>query len=59
MNKLRLIQGHHIDRYKWDQCVNKAINGKVYAKSWYLDLVASNWGGIIYGDYEFLYKRTL
>ena len=55
MKKIRLIKRHKIDESKWNQCVKKSINSKVYALSWYLDVVAFSWDGLIYGDYELVF----
>jgi len=41
-----------IDKKKWDDCVEASFNGMVYAKSWYLDIVAEKWEGLVEEDYE-------
>jgi hypothetical protein len=41
-----------IDRKKWDDCIEASFNGMVYAKSWYLDIVAEKWDGMVEDDYE-------
>lgn len=41
-----------IDFQKWDECIAKAVNGYVYAYSWYLDSVAIDWDALILGNYE-------
>ena len=46
------IKYKNIDKQKWDACVDNAVNGLVYGKSFYLDNMASNWDGIVLGDYE-------
>ncbi|HHT23340.1 MAG TPA: peptidoglycan bridge formation glycyltransferase FemA/FemB family protein [Bacteroidales bacterium] len=43
-----------IDFKKWNAAIDSAINGLVYAKSWYLDIVSPNWEVLIFGDYEFI-----
>lgn len=52
--QLSLIHNDHIDLEKWDRTISQAINGRVYAYSWYLDIVAPDWHGLVYGDYEYL-----
>ena len=42
----------HIDKEKWDACVDGAFNGTIYAYSWYLDVVCEEWEGLVEGDYE-------
>lgn len=52
MAQVRLLQQQHINRALWDECVAKAHNTLPYACSWYLDAVAQNWDGLVYGNYE-------
>ena len=52
MNNFQYIKKNDINREKWDKCVSESINSRVYALSWYLDIVCKNWDGIIFGDYE-------
>ena len=40
-----------IDAQKWDNCINSADNGLVYALSTYLDHMAVNWDALVLGDY--------
>jgi len=47
-----LISNNSINRKKWDACIDKAINGYIYAYSWYLDLVAPDWMALVDGDYK-------
>jgi hypothetical protein len=41
-----------LNREKWDHCIAKSHNSLVYAYTWYLDIAATNWEGIVLGDYE-------
>ena len=50
-NSIYLERGQ-IDIEKWDNCIARAYKGLPYAFSWYLDVVATNWGGMVWGDYE-------
>lgn len=52
MNDFQYIKNNYINRNKWNECVSKSINSRVYGLSWYLDIVCKNWDGIIFGDYE-------
>ena len=45
-------QRSEIDTKKWDECIDKASNGLIYAYSFYLDQMADNWDGIVLEDYE-------
>lgn len=52
MAEIRLLQKQEIDFTLWDNCVHKAHNSLPYAYSWYLNAVAQNWDGLVYGNYE-------
>ncbi len=55
MNKqLRHLKNKEIDYEKWDECILRANNGNLYAKSWYLDIVSPNWEALVLGDYKFV-----
>ncbi len=41
-----------IDREQWDACINRAVNGYVYAYSWYLDIVCPGWEALVEDDYS-------
>lgn len=41
-----------IDDNKWNDCINKAGNGLIYAYSFYLDHTADNWDALVLNDYE-------
>ena len=49
---IRYIRHKEIDFQKWDTCIRHAVNGNIYATSWYLDLVCKNWDALILNDYE-------
>ena len=36
-----------IDKKLWDECVARALNGNVYAWSWYLDVVHPGWEALV------------
>lgn len=36
-----------IDKKRWDECIAHAVNGNVYAWSWYLDVVHPGWEALI------------
>ncbi|HRY31804.1 MAG TPA: GNAT family N-acetyltransferase [Bacteroidales bacterium] len=46
------LRHEQIDRRKWDRCIEEAINGHVYAWSWYLDSVCDQWDAMVEGDYD-------
>jgi hypothetical protein len=43
-----------LDVKKWDTCIDNAVNGIIYAYSWYLDIVAEKWDALVMGDYEYV-----
>ena len=36
-----------IDKQRWDECIAHAVNGNVYAWSWYLDVVHPGWEALV------------
>lgn len=50
---IRYIKHHDIDRSKWDDCIRSAVNSRIYAFSWYLDLTAgTQWDALADDDYR-------
>lgn len=50
---IRYIKHKHIDKLRWDACINKSENGLVYAYSFFLDIMAQErWDALVLGDYE-------
>lgn len=39
---------------RWDNCINKAINGNIFAYSWYLNILNNNWEALVLGDYLYV-----
>ncbi len=52
--KIRHVKNREIDKKRWDCLIDEAPNGRIYAYSWYLDIVAKNWDALVAGDYEFV-----
>ena len=55
---IRYLTNDQIDRQKWDQCIEQAPNGLIYAYSWYLDACEVQWDGLILNDYEAVMPLT-
>ena len=55
MKQIKFLHNDQINHIKWDNCIQNAINKKVYACSWYLNIVSNNWAGLVYGDYELIF----
>jgi hypothetical protein len=49
---IRHLKYEEIDKFKWDKCINLSFNGLVYAYSWYLDIVSSQWEALVLEDYQ-------
>ncbi len=49
---IRYIEHDAIDFEKWDECINKSINGIFYAYSWYLDICTETWDALVEDDYK-------
>ncbi len=47
-----------IDKTKWDNCIETAENGLIYAYSYYLDTMSKNWDALILNDYEAVMPLT-
>ncbi len=49
---IKYLTNNEIDKERWDECIKNAVNGIVYANSWYLDIVADNWNALVENNYE-------
>jgi len=47
-----------INKKKWDDCIDRAGNGLVYAYSFYLDTMSKNWDALVFNDYEAVMPLT-
>ncbi|MDG2194300.1 MAG: hypothetical protein P8K77_05515 [Polaribacter sp.] len=41
-----------LDVDKYNACITKSIQSRMYAYAWYLDIVADNWDVLVLNDYE-------
>lgn len=48
----------HINKIKWDTCIDNASNGLIYGYSFYLDCMAKNWDALVLNDYEAVMPLT-
>ncbi|GGF65792.1 hypothetical protein [Wenyingzhuangia marina] len=46
------LQRKYINIDKYDACIQNAVNSRIYALSYYLDIVADNWDALILDDYK-------
>ena len=49
---IKYIKRADIDIAKYDACIDNSFNTRIYAYSWYLDIVATNWDVLILDDYK-------
>lgn len=48
----KIIKNSEINKADWDLHIDQCFNAKVFAKSWFLDIVSPNWKACIVGDNE-------
>ena len=46
------LRHDQIDQARWDDCIARAVNGNVYAWSWYLDAVHPGWEALVEIDHD-------
>jgi hypothetical protein len=49
---INYVKRKDINIDKYDDCIENSIQSRIYAFSWYLDIVADNWDGLVLDDYE-------
>ena len=49
---IHYLKRSEVNIVKYDACIEKSSNSRIYAFSWYLDCVADNWDVLILDDYE-------
>jgi len=47
-----------IDKHRWDDCIDRSFNRRIYAYSWYLDLVCPGWEALVEDDYIRVFPLT-
>ena len=55
---IRLVQNKDLDKTAWDNCIGQAVNGNIYAFSWYLDIVCDEWDALVSDNYETVFPLT-
>ena len=48
---IKYIKRIDLDIVKYNTCIDSALNSRIYAHSWYLDIVAANWDALVLDDY--------
>ena len=49
---IQYLKNNEIDIEKYDNCIKSSLNSRIYAFSWYLNIVADNWDVLVLNDYE-------
>ena len=52
MTDIRHLARKAINAGRWDRCVSESGHGIAFGYSRYLDLMADDWDGLVFGDYE-------
>ena len=55
---IRYLKHDEIDRDRWDDCIERSVNGIIYASSWYLDVVSPGWEALAEEDYSVVFPLT-
>lgn len=50
--KIRYLKRNQIDAARWDALIKCSPDGRPYAYSWHLDIVADDWHALVLNDYE-------
>ena len=49
---IQYLTRKQLDVSKYDYCIENSMQSRMYAFSWYLDLVTDNWDVLVLNDYE-------
>lgn len=49
---IKYVLHKDLDIVKYDNCIQNSLNSRIYAFSWYLDIVTDNWDALVYNEYE-------
>ena len=48
---IKYVPRTKLDIEKYNACIDNSINSRIYAHSWYLDIVTDDWDVLVLGDY--------
>ncbi|MBU8893194.1 MAG: hypothetical protein KOO66_10475 [Bacteroidales bacterium] len=51
---IKYLKNNEINLVRWDNCINNAFNGSVFAYSWYLNILCEDWSALVLGDYKYV-----
>jgi|TARA_B110000503_G_C7146120_1_gene413057 hypothetical protein len=49
---INYVKREDLEVVKYNDCIENSIQSRIYAFSWYLDIVADNWDVLVLNDYE-------
>ncbi|MCD6347121.1 MAG: hypothetical protein J7L96_06860 [Bacteroidales bacterium] len=52
------LEHNEIDKRRWNDAIQQALNGNIYAYSWYLDSVCEQWEALTNTDYSTIMPLT-
>lgn len=55
MQGCKILHSSEIDTTKWDACVTNNNNGLIYAYSYFLNAMATNWFGLVVNNYQLIF----
>ena len=55
---INYLRHNQIDKIRWDDCISRSLNRRVYAFSWYLDIVSPGWDALVEDDYASIFPLT-
>ncbi len=55
---IAFISHQQIDKQKWNSCIAGSPYGRIYAYSWFLDLICPGWNGLVDNDYNAVFPLT-
>ncbi len=55
---INYLNHYQINKSRWDDCIERSANRRVYAFSWYLDLVCPSWDALVEDDYAAVFPLT-
>lgn len=57
-SNIHYLKRQEIDPVQWDQCIDRAHGGLIYAYSDYLDHMSAHWDALVFNDYEAVMPLT-
>lgn len=56
---IKFLQHSEIDKVKWNQSLEATLTPRIYAYSWYLDIVSPNWCALIDDNYKSIFPLPI